>query len=255
MVSEGTTKIDPEAVQNACNFAEKNICFIGNLSKESVDGTLSKFGCCAYGTMRAQSKKGLIDLITSEESDQELLRHILTQEARSAVAEQESRAIALSLLGYEKYFDHLQQQVDVPVLKPSSALASMCRSGISGCKLGLVGTSFDLNLEAMESFTKQYDIKVVFPEKGTISQLDQALRHSIELKGKSFKTELETQCLNQTDSLLRLPDPPTHIMFCNVEFSNALKRARCQYRNQVELISMLDVLCQLAINFVPSAPS
>lgn len=255
MVSEGTTKIDPEAVQNACNFAEKNICFIGNLSKESVDGTLSKFGHCSYGTTGVESQKGAIDLITDGKRDQELLRRILVQEAQSAVAEQESRAVALSLLGYEKYFDYLQKQINVPLLKPSSALASICRSGVPVCKLGLVGTSFDLNPEAADGFTKQYNIKVIFPEKGTISQLDQAFQHSIKLKGKSFQTELETQCLNQADSLLRLPDPPTHIMFCNMEFGNTLKRARCQYRNRVEVIGMLDVLRQLAIDFVPSAPS
>ena len=248
MSSSGATENIQKAVQSH-NFAEKSVCFIGNLSKEAIlKASLNMYGCCAYGVTLKQSGRGLIDLITEEKLDKESILRILIQEAKDAVIEQKSRAVALALFGYEKHYDVIKDIVSVDILRPSSALPSLFNT--QERSIGLIGTSFDLNRGFWDKFSREHDIRIVLPEESEIAEFDVALRNCIQLKGRSV-SDLEQLCSKQVKNMLGRPNPPDQVLLCNLESHQALKRIRCEHHG-TKIHNISNVLWRLVMNFSPS---
>ena len=238
-----------EEIKN-CNFTEKNVCFVGNLSEDPLKTTLGKIGHCAYGTSGQESKKKLIDLIIEGKPDDQFIQRILTHEAQSAIAELDSKAIVLVAFGYERYCKAIRKAVSIPVLSPSPILARLLKAQ-DGSSIGLIGASFDLDQKFWDDFSQEHGIKVILPEKDAVIKLGKALKRSIELKGQTFKTELEQICSEQVKTILAGPEPPGHILFCNIELDYALKRIGHEKSEHAKFLSMLDVLRRLVVDFKP----
>ena len=254
MSLQKTMKLDLESVQEACNFRNKDVCFIGNLSDKAVVATLAKIGCCAYGTESQESKKGLRDLITDSKEHEDLIRRILIHEAQLAVAEKESKAIVLTMLGYEKFYDDIARAVKVPVLKLSDGIVKKFtdETCCPNRRLGLIGSGFDLNPGLREQLTQRCkNLNLIMPDSEGLNKMTRAIVRYVTLNGKNFEYEMAQLCQEQIKAMVEADKPPDCILLCNIELNKTLIHLRSSYADKIKIISMFDMFREMIIAFQP----